>query len=150
MAPKRALLYYYGNDDVSTEIKKLIEDAGVILEIRDMDENPLNEEELEQLFGHLEISHFINTLSDAYTKFHLDKNLPDRQQVISLMAKDHTLIRRPIVKSSRLVTVGSDHRRIAEMLQISADGQSTRVIEVPNHYNRTPSRAKRVPRSSKK
>lgn len=150
MAPKRALLYCSGNDDVCTKIKKLIEDAGVILEIRDIGENPLSEEELSQLIGHVEISHFINTLSDAYTKYRLDKNLPDRQQVISLMAKDHTLIRHPIVKSSRLVTVGRDHRRIAEMLQISADGQSTRMIEAPNHYNRPSARAKRVPRSSKK
>ena len=150
MAPKRALLYCYGNDDECSQIKKLIEDAGVILETRDIGKNPLSEEELSQLIGHLEITHFINTLSEAYAQLHLDGSRPDREQIIGLMAKDHTLIRRPIVKSARLVTIGRDQRRISEMLQITADGQSTRMIEVPSHNERMPTRAKRIQRSGKK
>ena len=122
MAHKRALYLTYGEDSLCKETMKFIQDAGVILDVRDIATRPLSEGELNRLIGHLEISHFINTLSDSYTKFRLDKHLPSRGDIIRLMAKDHTLLRRPIVKASRLLTVGCDKRKIAEMLQISPDG----------------------------
>jgi len=123
MAPKRAMFFCYGNDNICAETRKYIEDAGVILKVRDIGKDPLTENEVAQLVGHLEITHFINRLSDSYVKFRFDKKLPAREEIIRLMAKDHTLIRRPIVKTTRLLTVGCDQRKIADMLQINSNGQ---------------------------
>lgn len=123
MAPKRAVFLTYGDDALCAEIRKFIEDAGVLLDVRDIGKNPMSEAELSNLIGHVQIAHFLNVLSDSYTKYRLDKRLPDRDQVIKLMAQDYTLLRRPIVRSARLVTVGCDKRKIAEMLQINPDGQ---------------------------
>ena len=122
MAPKRARFYSYGQDAMCVETKQFIENAGVLLEVRDIEKQPLSLDELQQLFKHIDIKHFLNTFSDSYEKYRLDKNLPPREKILELMAQDHTLIRRPIVQTARLLTVGCDKKKIAEMLQISPNG----------------------------
>ena len=121
MAPKRALYYTYGNDHLCEETRKFIEEAGVMLQVRDIEKEPLSEEELANLIGNLQITHFLNPLSDSYKKYRLEKQLPNREELIKLIAKDYTLLRRPIVKSSRLITIGCDKRKIAEMLQLTME-----------------------------
>ncbi|MEA3296250.1 MAG: ArsC/Spx/MgsR family protein [candidate division Zixibacteria bacterium] len=149
MVAKRALLLCHGNNETCADVRRFIEGAGVMLEVRDIAENQMTEEELNQIFGYVEISHFINTMSSAYKKSGLDKNIPSRDEVIKLMAEDYTLIRCPIVKSSRLLTVGSDKRKIADMLQINADGQAAQEPIVPRNFNRYP-KASRVTRTGRK
>ncbi|UCG60766.1 MAG: hypothetical protein JSV52_10570 [Candidatus Zixiibacteriota bacterium] len=126
MAPKCARFYTYGQDTMCVETKQFIENAGVLLEVRDIEKQPLSLDELQQLFKHIDIKHFLNTFSDSYEKYRLDKNLPPREKILELMAQDHTLIRRPIVQTARLLTVGCDKRKIAEMLQISPNGSQPR------------------------
>lgn len=127
MAPKRATFLTYGNDEASSEMKKFIEEAGVLLNVRDIEKDPLSERELRTLIGYLQVDHFLNRLSPAYEEFKLDKmENPSRDEVIKLMAKDHTLIRRPIVISTRLKTIGCDKKKIAEMLQIGLNGEPVR------------------------
>ena len=123
MAPKRAIFLTYGNDELCAETKRFIEEAGVLLNVRDIGKKPLSEEELSNLAGNLRIKHFLNELSDSYTKYRLDKHLPERDQIIKLIVEDHTLLRRPIVKSGRLLTIGCDKHKIGAMLQIKPDGQ---------------------------
>ena len=149
MVAKRALLLCCGDNDANAEIRKFIEDAGIILEVRDIEKKQLTADELNQIIGHVNIVHFINTLSESYTKCGFDKNIPSRNEVLELMAKDHTLIRCPIVKSSRLLTVGCDQRRIAEMLQINADGQAALEPVVVRNFNR-PHKSSRAVRPSRK
>ena len=127
MAPKRAKFYSYGTDEHCLETRRFIENAGVLLDVRDIEAQPLSEDEINTLFGNLNLKHFLNTLSDGYAKNDLDKATPPREQVIKLMAEDYTLIRRPIIKSTRLITVGCDKERIAEMLHIGPDGEQTNV-----------------------
>ncbi|NOY88529.1 MAG: hypothetical protein GXO93_03940 [FCB group bacterium] len=134
MALKRATFFTYGTDDKCNEIQKFIEDAGVILDVRDIEKDPLTYEELEQLIGYLNVNHFLNNFSDAYTEFKLDKSLPTREEVIKLMARDHNLLRRPIIKTVRLMTVGYNKRKIAEMLQINYNGNN---IEQENEKRNT-------------
>jgi len=122
MAPKRAIFMSYGNDEACAETRKFVEDSGVILQIRDIEKEPLTEDELLALIGHLRIDHFLNTSAPGLVKHKLDRSLPPRNELIKLMAQDHTLLRRPIIKSARLITVGCDKRRIAEMLQLSNNG----------------------------
>lgn len=149
MAPKRAKFYSYGQDSLCAEVKEFIEKAGVILDVRDIEKEPLSVGEITRLFKHINIRHFLNTISDAYTTYRLDKNLPPREKIIELMAQDHSLIRRPIVQTARLLTVGCDRRKIAEMLQISASGNDS-MEEVNGFGNRRNRNHRSVPAASGK
>lgn len=121
---KSATYMTYGNDERCAEIRKFIEDAGVILKVRDLKDNPLSEFELDRLLGHIPMVHFLNQASPAFRKNKLDEALPERDEVLRLIAEDPSLLRRPIIKTARLFTVGCDKKKIAEMLQISRNGQS--------------------------
>ena len=122
MAPKRATFLTYGNDEKCRETCKFIEEAGVLLKVRDISKEPLSRYELAQIVGHLDISHFLNSLSPAFKKNNLDKGPVDRSQILDLMVSDHTLIRHPIVTTIRLTMVGCDRDKISDMLQLSANG----------------------------
>lgn len=127
MVPRRAKFFSYGTDQQCDDTRKFIEEAGVLLDVRELDKSPFTARELEKLIGHLNVSHFLNTLAESYKKHGLDKKLPDRKDLIKLMASDHTLIRRPIITSSRLITVGCDKKKIAQMLQLNSNGDSHEV-----------------------
>ncbi|MGH8015535.1 MAG: hypothetical protein ACREBV_05045, partial [Candidatus Zixiibacteriota bacterium] len=71
MALRQAKFLSYGNDEICTEIKKFLEEAGVILEIRDIEKKPLTEDELWSIMGHLDASHFLNPASDSFEKHRL-------------------------------------------------------------------------------
>ncbi len=122
MAPRRARFYSWGNDERCKEVMKFITDAGILLDVRDMEKNPLTYHELDSMIGHLDIKHFLNSLSKSYSKNGLDKKLPARKELIDMMVADYTLIRQPIVRSTRLLTIGCDKKKISEMLGINANG----------------------------
>ena len=149
MPSKRVLLLCYGNDAICEETRKFIEDTGALVNYRDLSKDPLSEHELKSLIGNLDITHFLNTLSESYTKNGLDKKLPPRQELFELIAKDYTLLRRPIVKASRLITIGFDRDKMSEMLQMSTNSVP---MEFPSHdQRRNPrKRNKRQPASTGK
>lgn len=119
MAPKRATFYTFSDDTGCEEIRKFISDSSVILTVRNIDENPLSVKELKALIGHIDIKHFLNTASPEYSKLNLDDKSKDILEVFTLIAENNSVLRRPIVRSIRLITVGCDKKKIAEMLQIS-------------------------------
>lgn len=125
MPPKRAMFITYGNDEQCAETRRFIEDAGVDLDIRDLEKKPFTEDEIRRLVGYFSIEYFLNPLSKSFAKFGLDRELPERHQVIKMMAEDNSLIRRPIIRTNRLFTIGCDRRRISEMLQISMNGRQS-------------------------
>ena len=122
MAPRRALYFSYGEDEKCAETRKFMETSGVILQFRDLSKNPLSERELNLLLGHLKLDHFLNSASPGYLENKLDNTQATRTDIIKMMAADHTLLRRPIVKVGRLVLVGCDQSKIAEMLQLGGNG----------------------------
>ena len=124
MAVRQAKYLTYGNDEQCAEIKKFIEEAGVILDYRDIEKKPLSEDELRGIMGHLEASHFINPASDSFEKYQLAEGLPERDKLIKMVAQDHTLLRRPIIRTARLLTVGCDKQKISEMLRLNGDANS--------------------------
>jgi regulatory protein spx len=130
MPQKRARYLTYGIDERCEELRKYIEDSGIHLLVRDMKTDPLSVDELKSLFGHVSVTHFLNPASEAYSEKGLDKALPERDELFRLMAEDPTLIRRPVIKSVRLLTAGADKKKIAEMLQINANGEA---LEVKQH-----------------
>lgn len=138
MPEKRAKFLTYGKDERCEEILKFIESAGIRPIVRDMKTDPPTVDELKSLLGHISLTHFLNPASEAYSKKGLDKGLPERDEVFRLMAEDPSLIRRPIIKTVRLITAGCDKKKISEMLQINANGE---VVET-----RAPDRQQRVNR----
>ncbi|RKX28654.1 MAG: hypothetical protein DRP47_03770 [Candidatus Zixiibacteriota bacterium] len=130
MVPKRAQLFVYDNDEHCEEVRKFLEDAGVLLKIRDIKNDPFSYNELMDIVGYLHIDHFLNKMSDAYTKQKLDKAMPPREEMIQLILKDQSLLRVPIVKASRLITIGYDKKKISDMLQIN-NGEGT--VEEPRN-----------------
>ena len=122
MAQKTATYYGYGDEDQCADLRQFIEDAGIHLLKRDMSKDPLSARELDQLFGHNPLTYFVNPAAAEYTELGLDKQLPERQELLSILAANPGLLRHPIVKSGRLVTVGCNKDKISEMLQISRNG----------------------------
>lgn len=124
MAQKRAAFLTYGSDPSAGEIRRWIEEAGVILDVRDIEKQPLTEVEIERMIGFLELDHFLNPMSKSYRLIEENGDgHPDRRKIAKLIAADCTLLRRPIIKTNRLLTIGTDRRKIAEMLQISLNGR---------------------------
>jgi hypothetical protein len=48
--------------------------------------------------------------------------------MLTLMAANPEIIRRPLIKNTRLLTVGCNKDRIAEMLQISRNGEPSEEV----------------------
>jgi len=124
MAHKLAKFLTYGDDEKCAEIKKFLEDSGVVLEFRDIEKKPLTEDELWRIMGHLSASHFLNPASDSFEKHRLAETMPARSQLIKMVVEDHTLLRKPIIRTARLLTVGCDKQKITEMLKLNGDGSS--------------------------
>jgi arsenate reductase-like glutaredoxin family protein len=133
MPLKRAQFISYGNDTKCEEIRNFIEAAGIILDIRDIEKQPLTDREISRLVGHFDLRHFLNPLSRAYSKHHLDESLPERDEIIRLITEDHTLLRRPIISTGRLVTIGCDKKSVSDMLQIGSNGHKNTQQE--RHFN---------------
>ena len=136
MAVKRARFYTTEKDERCIDARKFIEDAGIILDVRDIEKNPLSVDELSALYGYCDMSHFVDQMSKAYTEHGLDKKFPERDKLLELMAADHSLIRQPIIKSTRLMMVGCNKNKIAEMLQIGQNGSGDREQPRRSHRHR--------------
>lgn len=124
MPQKKVKYITHGCDDQCVETRAFIEEAGVLLDFRDLDKNPMSKDEIGKLLGHLNMSHFVNPMSESYTKLGFDKGLPDREKVLEAMAEDNTLLKRPIIVTIRLLTIGNDRQKISSMLQLSSNGNS--------------------------
>lgn len=123
MPPKRAAFLMWGDDEECQGVRKFLEDAGVVLDIRDLSQRPFTVNEVEKLVGFVPLEYFLNSQSDAFRKHHLDRDELDRDATIALIASDPTLLRQPIIRTNRLFTVGCDRKKICEMLQISPNGK---------------------------
>ncbi|UCC44286.1 MAG: hypothetical protein JSU65_14460 [Candidatus Zixiibacteriota bacterium] len=142
MAPKRATFYSYGEEERCQAIRKFLEDAGVILDIRDIEKDPLTVGELDKLLGHGNMANFLNKLSERYVQAGLDKRMPERDELLKMIAEDNDLLRRPIVTTQRLKTVGCDKKKIKEMLQLDRAAHAESMDPENSIGNRPDHRAK--------
>ncbi len=123
MAAKRVTYYTYGDDQQCAETKKFIQDAGIVLEVRNLEEKPLTAAEATAILGHYNPHHFLNPASESYSKNGLDTERPPINELAEMIAADHTLLRRPIIKTSRLTTIGCDKKNLTSMLLLNSNGQ---------------------------
>lgn len=141
MPQKQATYMSYGNDERCEEIRKYIENSGYRLIVRDLSKQPLSVDELDFLFGHNPLLYFVNTASSEYSKLGLGDEMPERRQMLELIAKNPGLLRRPIVRNGRLLTVGCNKAKIAEMLQINSNGEAPEETNERRPIPRTPRRS---------
>ena len=83
---------------------------GYTLRFRDIWEEPLSAAELEKLIGPRNHTEFLNTRSEVYRRKKMKEEPPTRRQAITLMAKEPSLIRRPIIVAGGRVLVGFDEQ----------------------------------------
>lgn len=121
MALRQAKFLTYGKDEQTDQIRKFLEEAGVILDVRDIEKKPLTDIELWNMIGYLEASHFLNPASDSFEKYQLAEHMPERDKLIKMLVEDYTLLRRPIIRTPRLLTVGCDKQKITEMLRLNGE-----------------------------
>lgn len=121
MVRRTAQIYTYGKDDQCQELMKYLEEADIKLDIRDIEKTPLTEYELRKLVGYCNINHFLNPLSKSYDKNDLGEKNKDRDTIIALMLKDYTLLRRPLVRTNRLTTIGCDKKILDSVMRLNSE-----------------------------
>ncbi|MFC1475040.1 ArsC/Spx/MgsR family protein [Candidatus Zixiibacteriota bacterium] len=124
MPLKRATFFTFEDNTICSEAIKFIEGAGYILKVHDLKKTPLTYNQLSALIGYVDIKHFLNAHSSSYKKHKLDQQIPERSELIKLIEDDLSLLKMPIIKSARLLTVGCNKQKISQMLQISDNGNS--------------------------
>ena len=147
MAPKRATFYTYGNDTICDDTMKFVADAGVLLTVRNLVNEPFSVRELKGLIGHIDVKHFLNSASPEYATLKLDEHLNDLEELFKIISENNDVLRRPIVRTPRLVTVGCDKNKIAEMLQIS-NGSGQKVDDLKGNLKNSKYVTRRTPTKS--
>jgi len=115
-------LFMIPDDPGCLEVREFLQQQDVRLLIHDIQKNPLNVEEINRLFRHFNLRQFLNSSSKVYSKRRLDSFLPERDELVKMMAEDNDLIKRPVVLAGRLMVVGPNRAKIIEMLQIKSNG----------------------------
>jgi len=132
-------LYMVPGDPASEDVQEFLEKQDLLLRVRDIKKDPLSYDRIARLVRHLKLEHFLNTSSKAYARKGLDKNLPGRHEVIEMMARDNDLLKTPIIVAGRLMVVGTNRKKLKEMLQIKSNGsdpaaeheQNSHEVEAP-------------------
>ena len=93
--------------------RNFMERRGFHLQFRDLWEEPLSAAELEKLIGSRDHADFLNTHSEVYRQKKLSENPPSRREAVRLMAKEPSLIRRPVILAGGRVVLGFDEKGMA-------------------------------------
>ena len=90
------------------KVRNTLKRRGYDLRFRDMWKEPLTAAELEKLIGTHDHTEFLNRRSQIYRQKNMKEEPPSRREAIRLMAKEPSLIRRPIVVAGGRVVIGFD------------------------------------------
>ena len=88
--------------------RNIMKKRGYRLKPRDIWKDRLTAAELEKLIGHRDHTEFLNTKSKMYKQKRMKEEPPSRREAIGLMAKEPSLIRRPIIVAGGRVVVAFD------------------------------------------
>jgi len=110
---KRVRFLHKPGCSTCTKTRDFLQRRGYQLQYRDLWEDPLSATELEKLIGPRDHTQFLNTRSEVYREKNLGENPPTRREAIRLMAKEPSLIRRPVVLAGGRVVVGFDEEGLA-------------------------------------
>jgi arsenate reductase len=83
-------------------------ELGAELDSRDLDKDRLSEAELDELIGSRDYKEFLNPRNALYRMRRMKDNPPSRAEALKLMAKEPSLIRRPVLILGPRITLGYD------------------------------------------
>ena len=85
------------------------------MEFRDMNADPLSEQELEALIGERDYKDFLNTRNELYRTRNMKEKPPSRKEALALMAREPNLIRRPVVIRGNKIILGYDEEALKKL-----------------------------------
>ena len=83
-------------------------ELGAELETRNLNKEPLSEQELKDLIGARDYKPFLNSRNELYRAKNMAEKMPPREEAIRLMAKNPNLIKRPVVVRGDRIVLGLD------------------------------------------
>jgi arsenate reductase-like glutaredoxin family protein len=83
-------------------------ELGAELETRDLDAQPLSEQELQALIGTRDYVPFLNSRNQLYRDRNMAEKTPSREEAMRLMSKNPNLIKRPIAMRGEEMVLGFD------------------------------------------
>jgi arsenate reductase (glutaredoxin) len=92
-------------------------DHGAELDSRDLDKEPLNEDELNALIGTRDYKQFLNPRNELFRTKGMAEKPPPRTEAIRLMAQTPNLIRRPVVIRGEHIVLGFDEAAYKKLLK---------------------------------
>jgi len=120
----KVTMYSDPKDTHCAEVEEFLKSFKLDLQVHDIRTTPLNSEQLFGLVKHFDLEHFLNYDLSTSEQNYFEKSPNHRQEVIDLIAKDNRLLRKPIIVSGQLMTVGWNYDSIIEMLQIKDKNSS--------------------------
>jgi len=111
-----AKITFYWKPRCSTcrDVKKVLEDAGHELDLRDLDAYPPPRSLLETHIDAKNVKAYLNTRSNAYRQHNLSEEPPTKKGAIELMMRDPNLIKRPISVSGKIAVFGADGEELKQ------------------------------------
>jgi len=108
----RKIVQFLQKDTCATcrKVRNRMRRQGYHLQFRDIWKEPLSATELSKLIGSGDHTQFLNPRSETYRRKNMKEEPPSRREAISLMAKEPSLIRRPIVVAGGRVVVAFDDK----------------------------------------
>ncbi|MCP4704492.1 MAG: hypothetical protein GY865_07765 [candidate division Zixibacteria bacterium] len=117
---KRVTLYSNPDDIDCKSVEKFLNEQDIILNVHDVKKQPLGIEQISKLLRNFDIKHFYNSNGHSKGKKKTtETETVDRQTILGNIATNNSLLKLPIILSGRLLTVGSNCKRIGIMLQIT-------------------------------
>lgn len=106
----KLLVYEYPQCGTCRKAKRFLDERGIDYETRHIVNDPPSKEELKEFVqkSGLEIKKFFNTSGKVYREQRLKDKIPtlSEDELLSLLASEGKLIKRPIVTDGTRVTVG--------------------------------------------
>ena len=90
---------------------------GAELEARDLDRQPLSEQELDGLIGQRDYKTFLNPRNELYRQRNMAEKVPTRGEAIRLMSRNPNLIKRPVVVRGDRLVLGLDETAYRQLLK---------------------------------
>ena len=92
-------------------------ELGAELESRDLDKQPLSENELHALIGDRDYKLFLNPRNELYRERDMARKTPSREEAIRMMSKNPNLIKRPVVVRGDQLVIGLDVTAYMKLLR---------------------------------
>jgi arsenate reductase-like glutaredoxin family protein len=103
--------------DTCRRFKKQLDAWGVDYDGREMNAEPLNSADIDELMGTRPVKPFLNTRNAVYRERKLGQNQPSRTDAIKLIAETNNLLKRPVLIVGDEYVIGNDLARAEALLK---------------------------------